>query len=125
MTAIYNENVHSTCKCANCGMDPIEGVMYMDVVKDISICSVCFPKLDEKMKIGLVECKTRKDSDTLFFNHIDSNKDGKISPEEFKSFFADWLGVQESQMKTVFTKVDTNENGSIDFEEFRAFLDSV
>ncbi|XP_060569506.1 insoluble matrix shell protein 5-like isoform X2 [Ruditapes philippinarum] len=64
---------------------------------------------------------TRVDLDAIFLL-FDTNKDGKVTPDEF---VADWqtfnLGNQQ-EAQTLFTRADTNDDGFIDSNDIPAIF---
>ncbi|HLW66504.1 MAG TPA: EF-hand domain-containing protein [Gemmataceae bacterium] len=63
----------------------------------------------------------------MIFKKLDTNGDGKLSPEEFKQFGQksgkgkDHPGMAEK----IFQRMDTNKDGFISFEEFKAGLQKM
>ena len=54
-----------------------------------------------------------------FFDIVDTNGDGIISPEEFKVYFK-CMGIAEEYAKPSFDAIDTDKNGLISRDEFIA-----
>lgn len=55
----------------------------------------------------------------VFFDAIDTNKNGVISLKEFEVYF-DAMGVGKQHAKASFDAIDTNSDGSITRDEFVA-----
>jgi len=64
--------------------------------------------------------KETKDRANVTFDKLDKDKDGFISPEEFKEFRAKRNGIDVNSFKQdlYFKKVDLNNDGKMDPEEF-------
>ena len=57
----------------------------------------------------------------MLFDAIDTNKNGKISVNEFKEYFTIAApGVSEAEVIYSFNTIDTNKDGVISREEFMA-----
>lgn len=54
------------------------------------------------------------------FNKLDTNGDGEISIEEFRSGLQTLSGKAAEEVKSVFQKLDADKNGSINYTEFIA-----
>jgi len=54
------------------------------------------------------------------FNKLDTNGDGEISIEEFRSGLQTLNGKAADEVKSVFEKLDADKNGSINYTEFIA-----
>ena len=52
------------------------------------------------------------------FDAMDENKDGKISHDEMKNFFAKQCCCCPEKCKAAFDEADVNKDGKLDFEEF-------
>lgn len=60
------------------------------------------------------------------FDKFDTNKDGKISRQEYKSVLrALGKGVDETEMAKAFQATDTDGDGFLDFKEFMAMGDGI
>lgn len=63
------------------------------------------------------------------FARADTNKDGKLSKEEFKNYFAKLgrgrLKDKPQLMEHVFDRHDTDGDGYLSREEFRAFVNKL
>jgi len=70
--------------------------------------------------------KEKKNRENAKFDIIDTNKDGFISPEEFKVFRAKKNGIDVSKFKNnlFFQKIDLNGDGKMSKEEFEKFRES-
>ena len=57
----------------------------------------------------------------MFFDIIDTNKDGKISVNEFKVYFHIFVpALSENEVNHSFNTIDTNKDGIISREEYCA-----
>lgn len=63
--------------------------------------------------------KPNSDEMRRVFDQFDSNKDGKISQDEYKSILRA-MGKPESMAREIFRVADLNKDGYIDFKEFMA-----
>jgi cytochrome c len=64
--------------------------------------------------------KEKKDRAGINFEKLDTNKDGFVTPQEFKEFRAKRNGIDVNSLKhnLYFKKVDLNKDGKMDKEEF-------
>ena len=62
---------------------------------------------------------TMRQTLSAFFDIVDTNGDGVISPEEFKVYFK-CIGIAEEYAKPSFDAIDTDKNGLISKDEFIA-----
>jgi mono/diheme cytochrome c family protein len=65
--------------------------------------------------------KEKKSRAQVSFDKIDTNKDGFVTPEEFKAFRAKRNNIDVSSFKhnLFFKKIDKNGDGKMDLEEFK------
>jgi len=72
------------------------------------------------------EKKENKNREGITFETIDTNKDGGISPEEFKNFRAKKNGIDPAKFKhnLYFKRVDKNSDGKMDKMEFKKMRES-
>merc|ERR1719317_63260 len=76
------------------------------------------------IKLGIQKEKVESDVEHLM-DSADTNNDGEVSLEEFKSWYMTQKSRTKNRIRKIFEKYDENGNGYIDKIEFRTILTAV
>ena len=61
----------------------------------------------------------------ISMRHIDTNRDGKISPDELRiALFSFGIKTDDATAQATFAAADTDASGDVSFEEFARFVKS-
>ena len=143
------DTTHYGCKCDLCGVQPIEGTIYVDrdPIQNFGVCERCYNGSTPEEKASLHgPISTFTDSIRFHFKSIDTDGDGVISRDELNTFdtccysphdqgptvarvpmntFVAGRGLSEGAQGQFFNEIDLAQDGVISFSEFWNFFRGI